>query len=147
MYSYLVLIHLLGASVWAGGHIILSIVILPRAIKNHSIAELLQFESAFEKIGIPSLILQIITGFWLAHIKVPDFLLWFNWSDPDGHLVLVKITLLFLTVVIAMDARIRLIPVMSVQRLHSLAIHIISVTLIAILFVITGVSFRTGGWF
>ena len=57
MYGILLLIHILAATVWTGGHIVLSIVILPRVLKERSPEELLRFESVYEKIGMLALIL------------------------------------------------------------------------------------------
>jgi len=42
------------------------------------------------------------------------------------------------------DARLRIIPRLSASNLRALAWHIVPVTLIAVLFVITGVGFRFG---
>ena len=147
MYSYIVLLHILGATVWTGGHLVLATVILPSAIREHSVRALLQFESAFEKIGIPSLIVQVLTGFWLAKIRKPDIGSWLDMSDPDARLILLKISLLILTAGLAIDARFRLIPDLTEDKLKSLAFHIIPVTLISVCFVIAGVSFRGVVWF
>ncbi len=61
-------------------------------------------------------------------------------------LIAVKLILLAATAGFALDARLRLIPNLHAGNLVALAWHIIPVTLIAILFVVVGVSFRTG-WF
>lgn len=58
----------------------------------------------------------------------------------------VKLLLLATTVVFALDARLRLIPRLSEQNLMALAWHIVPVTVVSVLFVVVGVSFRTG-WF
>jgi uncharacterized membrane protein len=43
MHGFLLLLHLLAATIWTGGHLVLSLVILPRVLKNKSPAELLRF--------------------------------------------------------------------------------------------------------
>lgn len=53
MYGTLLLLHILGATVWTGGHLIVALTILPRALKRKAPAELLRFESAYERIGTP----------------------------------------------------------------------------------------------
>jgi len=146
MYSYLILLHLLGAIIWTGGHIILAALVLPDAIRRKAIDELLQFESQYEKIGIPALAVQIVTGIWLAKIRVPEFSVWLEWSNPDSRLIALKLGLLALTAVLALDARLRLIPSLTEEKLLSLALHIVPVTLISIIFVIVGVTFRGAGW-
>ena len=102
------------------------------------------FESAYEKIGMPALIIQVITGLMLAHRMLPDVSLWFDMSIPLAHGIAAKLTLLGLTVLFALDARFRVVPKLSASNLVDMAWHIIPVTLFSILFVIVGVSFRAG---
>ncbi|MCJ8350925.1 CopD family protein [Moritella sp.] len=144
MYGLLLLLHILAATIWTGGHIVLSIVILPRVLKERSPEQLQRFESVYEKIGMPALIIQIITGLMLAHHMLPDFNQWVNFSNPITHVLAMKLILLALTVGFALHARFRVIPYLSAQNLKVMAWHIIPVTIFSILFVVVGVSFRTG---
>jgi putative copper export protein len=144
MYGILLLLHLLGAMIWTGGHIILSVVILPKVLRDKSPEQLLAFESVFEKIGMPALIVQIVTGLMLAHRMLPDVSLWFDFSNPVSHVIATKLTLLALTFGFALDARFRVIPALSKESLPVMAWHIVPVTVFSILFVVAGVSFRTG---
>lgn len=146
MYKYIILLHILGATVWTGGHLILSLLILPKALKNKSVETIQNFEGPYEKIGIPALIIQVLTGIYLAYNMVPDVSLWFSFLPGVITFVGYKIILLFLTIVFALDARLRIIPRLTEKNLSSLAWHIIPVTIISVLFVIVGVSFRTGGF-
>ena len=148
MYHYLILLlHLLGAILWTGGHLVLSLAILPRAMRNKDPDLILQFESGYEKIGMSALLVQIITGFWLAHRLLPDITQWFRVNDASSCLILVKITLLVLTVVLAAHARLRIIPGLEAKNLKLLAYHIIAVTILSVLFVAAGLGFRTGVFF
>ncbi|WDE02620.1 CopD family protein [Thalassomonas actiniarum] len=144
MYGFLLALHLLAATIWTGGHIVLSMVILPKVLKQRSPERLLDFESAYEKIGMPALIIQVVTGLMLAHHLLPDVGLWFDMSNPVAHGIAVKLSLLALTVMFALDARFRVIPKLSPDNLLDMALHIIPVTLFSVLFVLTGVSFRAG---
>lgn len=146
MFGILLLLHLLGATVWTGGHLILATVILPHAMRNRDVEGIRNFENAYEKIGIPALMVQIASGLWLAHRMLPDISLWFQWHSPIARLVLLKLSLLSLTVLLAVDARLLVIPRLGPHNLHSLAWHIIPVSVISVLFVVVGASFRTG-WF
>ncbi len=146
MHGIVLLLHLLSATVWTGGHLVLALTILPRALAEKSPVELLKFESAFERVGIPALLIQVATGLWLAHRMVPDPSRWLSFGDPVSRLIGVKLLLLATTVALAADARLRVLPRMSPDRLTSLAWHIVPVTVIAVLFAVVGVSFRTG-WF
>lgn len=146
MFGYILLLHLLGATVWTGGHLILATVILPRALKHRDVEGIRNFENAYEQIGIPALVVQIATGLWLAHRMLPDVPLWFQWHNPIARLILLKLSLLALTALFAVDARLRVIPRLGPQNLNSLTWHIIPVTVTSVMFVVVGVSFRTG-WF
>jgi len=144
MYGLLLLLHLLAAAIWTGGHIVLSIVVLPRALRERSPEQLLQFEAGYEKIGMPALIIQIITGLILAHRMLPDFGQWLDFSNPITHVLAMKFVLLALTIGFAVDAKFRVIPYLSDKNLVVMAWHIVPVTLFSVLFVVAGVSFRTG---
>ena len=80
MHGLLLALHILAATIWTGGHIILSCVILPGVLKRRDAKALEAFESAYEKIGMPALIIQIITGLMLAYSLLPDVALWFDFS-------------------------------------------------------------------
>ena len=147
MYGLVLLLHILGATIWTGGHIVLSIVILPRVLKERSSQRLLDFESVYEKIGMPALIVQVITGLILAYRLIPDVSQWFDMSNPMSHPIVTKLLLLALTASFAVHARLRVIPVLSDKNLGVMAWHIIPVTILSILFLVVGVSFRTGWLF
>lgn len=144
MHGLLLALHILAATIWTGGHIILSCVILPRVLKHRDAKALEQFESAYEKIGMPALMIQIITGLMLAYTLLPDVALWFDFTNPLAHGIVAKLTLLGLTVLFALDARFRVVPKLSADNLVDMAWHIVPVTVFSVLFVLVGVSFRTG---
>lgn len=144
MYGALLLLHIIAATIWTGGHIVLSFVVLPRVLKERSPEILLAFESGYEKIGMPALIVQVVTGLMLAYRLVPDFTQWFNFANPYSHPIMAKLTLLAITVGFAINARLRVIPNLTPATLSVMAWHIIPVTVLSILFVVVGVSFRTG---
>jgi putative copper export protein len=142
----LLLVHLLAATIWTGGHLVLALTILPTAFRRRSVEELLRFESAYEKVGIPALLVQVVSGVWLARLLVPDPRLWFALDHPVGRLVGLKLTLLAATAALAIDARLRLIPRLGAEHLGALAWHVVPVTLLSVAFVVLGLAFRTG-WF
>lgn len=144
MYTLVLFLHVLAATIWTGGHIVLANVILPKALKERDIEGILRFESGFEKIGIPAMLIQVFTGIWLALNLLPAFSDWFNLDSPISRAILFKLSLLMITVILAIDARLRIIPKLSEKNLTSLAWHIIPVTLLSILFVLAGISMRTG---
>lgn len=144
MYASLLLLHLLGATIWTGGHLYLAIAVLPGALKARDPNPILAFESSFERLGMSALLIQVITGLWMASWMLPDLLSWFSLATPHARLIALKLTLLLLTVLTALDVRLRIIPRLSPQNLPSLGIRIVFVTLLSVLFVATGASFRGG---
>jgi len=144
MHKYVLLLHVLSATIWTGGHLVLALAVLPRVLKERSTAELLRFESAYEKIGMPALAIQVLTGLWMAYSLVPDFGSWLAADNAVSQLILLKLILLLLTVLVAVDARLRIIPRLSADSLPAMARRIGAVTLLSVLFVVVGVSFRTG---
>ena len=144
MHGLLLFLHVLAATIWTGGHLVLALVVLPRVLKERSPAELLRFESVYEKIGMPALVVQVVTGLLLARRLLPDFGQWFDFSEPIARLVALKLLLLALTLGFALDARLRVIPCLSEETLVAMAWHIIPVTVFSVVFVWLGVSFRTG---
>ena len=145
VYRLLVFLHLLGAAVWVGGHLVLSLVVLPRALRARDASIVSEFESGYERIGLPALVLQVITGVWLALHWVPDVRGWLAPASLHGWLVLVKLGLLAATLALAAHARFRLVPALDGEGLSTLAYHIVGVTLLGVAMLITGVAIRTGG--
>ena len=137
----IIFLHILCATIWAGGHLILSIGYLPSALKKNDFSIIESFESRYEPIGIPSLVILLITGIIMTIHYAPDFLQ-FDLSDHHARHIFIKFILLIATVILAIHARFYLIPK---RNLKNLSWHILLVTLIALLFVFTGFSVRSGG--
>jgi putative copper export protein len=143
MYATIVFLHVLGATIWVGGHLVLALTALPRALRARDPRILLGFESGFERVGMPALVVQVLTGLWLAHNAVPRLADWFDTSNRLSLHILAKLALLALTLALAASARFRVIPRLRPETLPVLAYHIALVTLAGVLFVAVGVSIRT----
>ncbi|HEX4937940.1 MAG TPA: CopD family protein [Candidatus Kapabacteria bacterium] len=146
MYTIALMLHVLGATVWTGGHLVLSFCILPVALRERSPTYIRTFEQRFEKIGILALVIQIGTGLYMAFQLQPDFSQWFGFGNLVSQTLTLKLSFLAATALLAVDARLRIIPNLTEHNLTSLAWHVIPVTVISVLFVLVGVSFRTGGF-
>lgn len=142
MYHAVLLAHLLAATIWTGGHLVLFFTVLPRALSARSPTILLDFESGFEKIGMPALVIQIATGLWMALQMKPEMTNWFNLADGTSRLITFKLGLLLATALTAIDARFRIIPNLSPETLPAMARRIGFVTLLSVGFVLVGISFR-----
>lgn len=139
-------LHVLGATIWTGGHLALSFIVLPRALKARDAQILKDFEEGFERIGIPALLVQVASGLWLALQMAPDWRGWFTLADPISTAIAVKLALLATTAGLALNARFRVVPTLDAATLPLMAWHVRAVTLLAVLFVATGVYLRNGGF-
>jgi len=145
MYRYVLLLHILAATVWTGGHLVLALRILPTVLNRRSASMLLDFEQRFEPLGMTALAIQILSGPWLAQRLVP-YSLWLSLGNPSSRMVVMKLTCLALTIAFALDARLRVLPRLRDDNVQAMVPHITSVTILGVLFVVAGVGFRTGGW-
>lgn len=137
----LIIIHTLAATVWVGGHLMLSIIVLPSAWKKNDFTIISTFENSFEKIGIPALLIQVISGIWMSIIYLP-FSNWFDFNDPISKLISIKLLLLAITIALAIHARFVIIPKLDNSKIPILATHIFAVTVVGIIFLVIGLSFR-----
>jgi hypothetical protein len=112
-----------------------------------SIEEIVRFEQAYERVGVPALLVQVATGLWLAKRLVPEWSDWLSLAYPFSKGICVKLLLLLLTIGLALHARLRLLTHLTPERLPVLGVHIWMVTLLSVLFVLSGTAFRAGWWF
>jgi putative copper export protein len=146
IFPLLILLHLLGAAIWTGGHLVLAAGVLPAAWRRRDPNPIRAYEAAFERIGLPALATQVVTGIWLATFYVPGFWGVFHPSSPIAWLILTKLGCLAGTVALAIHARLWLIPRLSPATLPRLGWHILAVTVLAVLFTLAGGLIRCGGW-
>lgn len=143
----LLIIHILAATIWVGGHLYLIISILPGVLKSRNASKLLAFEKSFEPLGITALVLLVISGFWMMFqfgIKIGDI---FSFATPIERVTSTKIILLITTVLFALSAQFRVIPSLrkSPKKLPEMAIHAVCVTLIGVAMLVLGTFVRYGG--
>jgi putative copper export protein len=143
MLKTVIFIHILCACIWTGGHLVLSLAVLPKALKKKDFDIIHNFETHYERVGIPALIGLLISGVFMATQYAPSF---FDFDIQDHYTrhILIKFVLLLCTIALAIHARFFLIPH---KRLVPLAYHIIGVTIISVLFTLVGFSVRAGGIF
>jgi putative copper export protein len=117
--------------------------ILPGALRERSTEAIDAFEIRFERVGIPALLIQVASGLYLAFTLAPA-VTWLQMENPVTRAITIKLALLAATVALAADARLRIIPNLTPERLGELAWHIIAVTVISVVFVVVGVGYRLG---
>ncbi|MFM2172420.1 MAG: hypothetical protein RLZZ54_347 [Cyanobacteriota bacterium] len=72
IFPVLVIVHALAATVWTGGHLVLDLRVLPRALKEQSAQAIRDFEELFEPLALTALAIQVITGLWMGSMYLPD---------------------------------------------------------------------------
>ncbi|MFT3884671.1 MAG: CopD family protein [Flavobacteriales bacterium] len=144
MFRTILILHLLGACIWVGGHLVLLFTILPKALRERDPAAVLRFEHGYERIGIPALLVQAVTGLWLASRYVPGIWSAFTFSDPLRSAVAIKLLLLLATLLTGLHARLRVIPRLTPGRMPLLAVHVALVTIMAVALLYMGAFIRTG---
>jgi putative copper export protein len=146
VFSVLVIVHALGATVWTGGHLVLDLGVLPKALKLRRADLIREYEQTFEPLGLTALAIQVITGLWMGWIYLPRFQGLITAQSPIAALISAKLVLLAATLVLAVHARLRLIPHLTDENLSRLAWHIRAITALAIAFVVVGAGVRLGGF-
>ena len=82
MYMTALIVHVLAATIWTGGHLVLALAILPGALRERSPAIIEAFERPFEKVGLPALLLQVASGLYLATRLAPAPASWLAFDTP-----------------------------------------------------------------
>lgn len=141
MFKISIIIHLLAACIWTGGHIVLVFAYLIPALKKKNLEEMLIFEEKYEKVGMPALLLLVVTGLYQSYVYVPNLGEWFDFSNSISAHFSAKILMLLGILAMALDVKFRLFK-MSKIPIYSFAGHVLIVTILSILLVITGLSIR-----
>lgn len=148
MQKLALILHLLGACVWVGGHLYLAIRLMPPFIKTNDVKGFLAFEKSYEPLGMSALAVQVVTGFYMMHTLTPIA----TWTQSTGILTTLfhsKLAWLILTLITAIHARFRVVVKLQngtyqANTLSVMGIHVILICLYSIGFVITGAFFRWG---
>ncbi|HLW42754.1 MAG TPA: CopD family protein [Flavobacterium sp.] len=143
----MLILHLLGAAIWVGGHIVLAVTVLPQVWKQRSTELLFNFESKYERIGMPALLVMLLTGMRMAYLYNVKIENWFSFSSPIENVISTKLCCLLIIFMFAASAQFRVLPKLrhNIKYLPLMTFHIIMVTLISITMLILGSFIRYGG--
>ncbi len=145
LHHFVLIIHLLAATIWVGGHLLLAICYLPTALKKKDPHIILNFEKKFEVLGMYSLALLIITGIWMAYDFGITIETWFAFKSGFEKVISIKLILLFCTFFYAICAQFYVIPNLNENNINRIALIIISVTSIGVAMLVLGSTLRYGG--
>ncbi len=138
-----IVLHVLAATVWTGGHLALVFMYLLPAFKNKDLKEILEFEVKYEKVGMPALLILVITGLYQSYYFIPDLSLWFDFSNHISAHFSAKIIMILMIVALALDMKLRVLKQVK-PNFYNFAVHVLAVTTLSVLLVIVGLSIRLG---
>lgn len=143
----LLILHLLSATIWVGGHLLLCFAYLPQAIRQKDPKIILNYEKKYEPVGMSALVLLVITGILMAYKYGVTVSYWFQFATPIEKVVSTKLVFLLITIAFALSAQFRVLPKLKKDsgKLPEMTFHIISVSLIGVLMLILGSFVRFGG--
>ena len=145
LHHFVLIIHLLAATIWVGGHLLLAICYLPTAFKKRDPKIILNFEKKFEALGMSSLVLLIMSGTWMAYDFGITLKTWFHFNSGFETVISLKLILLFCTFICALYAQFVVIPNLNKNNIYRIAIIILTVTSIGVAMLILGSTLRYGG--
>lgn len=150
MYTHhlILILHLIAATIWVGGHLVLTIGFLPKALKRKDFSYIGNFEKTYEPIGMPSLAVLVITGILMAYDYNAGLSSWFSFATPIERVVSLKLTCLLTSICFAISAQTRVLPKLrkgQLNKLPEMAVHIICVTFIGVVMVVLGSLVKIGG--
>ena len=145
LHQIYLIIHLLAATIWVGGHLILLLRYVPKAIKTKSLEELSIFRKNFEPVGMPSLFTLIITGILMAYDYNITFEKWFLFENSIEKIVSIKLILLLISLTLAFITIKFVLP--SINKISPFILYciIFLVTTIAVTMLVLGSLVRIGG--
>jgi len=137
MTQLLVFIHVLCATVWTGGHLVLTLAILPRAQRAGDPGIVQEFEASYERLAVPALLTQVASGVWLALRVKPSDVAWSDLGTFPVSYIALKLLLLFAILALAIHAKRRVLPQLEAGNLgvygkHAWAVTVLSVGLVAV---------------
>ncbi len=144
-HQIILIIHLLAATIWVGGHLILLLRYVPKAIKTKSLEELSMFRKNFEPVGMPSLFILIVTGIIMAYDYNVTIEKWFLFENAIEKIVSIKLILLFISLTLAFITIKFVLPSIDKLSPYLLYFIIFLVTTIAVTMLVLGSLVRVGG--
>jgi putative copper export protein len=142
--STLVILHILGASIWIGGMLIMALGVLPKAKKAKDAILLKNYEGSFHILGMIALTIQFLTGFRLAMIYAGGMKGLFDFSNHLAVLFIWKLVLILITMGLFVVFKKKTLSVIDNSNISSASTLIWVLTLISITLMVLGLGFSRG---
>lgn len=146
-HQLLLIIHLICAAIWVGGHLYVATIIIPKVLKTREASKMLNFEKSFEPLGMPALLILVITGIWMMYQYGVSFSKLFAFKNPIETAISLKVIFLLATVALAISAQTWVLPSVrkSPKRIPIMAVHVILVALLGVALLTVGSFVSRGG--
>lgn len=142
--SVLIILHILGASIWIGGLLIMALGVLPKAKKANNSSLLKDYEGSFHILGMIALTLQFLTGFRLAMIYAGGMKGLFDFSNHAAVLFIWKFVLILLTMGLFVIFKKKTLSTLTDSNISSASVMVWILTIIALALMILGLGFSRG---
>lgn len=142
--SILVILHILGASIWIGGMLIMALGALPKAKKTSDASLLKNYEGSFHILGMIALTIQFLTGFRLAMIYAGGMKGLFDFSNHAAVLFMWKLVLILVTMGLFVVFKKKTLSKLDSTNVSSASAMIWMLTLLALGLMILGLGFSRG---
>ncbi|MEZ4724873.1 MAG: hypothetical protein R2863_09495 [Candidatus Kapaibacterium sp.] len=142
--SVLVILHILGASIWIGGMLIMALGVLPKAKKSNDASLLKNYEGSFHILGMIALTIQFLTGFRLAMIYAGGMKGLFDFSNHLAVLFVWKLVLILATMGLFVIFKKKTLSSLESDKISNATSMIWLLTLISIALMVLGLGFSRG---
>lgn len=142
--TVLITLHILGASIWIGGMLILALGVLPKAKKTNDATLIKNFESSFHILGMIALTVQLLTGFRMAMIYAGSMGNLFDFDNHAAVLFIWKLVLILITMGVFVVFKKKTLSKLTNENISSASSMIWILTLLAIALLILGLGFSRG---
>lgn len=109
-HTTLLFLHVMSACIWFGGYVVLFFIVLPKAKREGKPEVFIEFEQSFQRIGLPALLAQCITGPILAMHFYSNPIDWFKFQTPHQDHIASKIIFLVIILLLVMRTRMNTVP-------------------------------------
>lgn len=142
--SVLIILHILGASIWIGGMLIMALGALPKAKKANDASLLKNYEGSFHILGMIAITIQFLTGFRLAMIYAGGMKGLFDFSNHAAVLFMWKLVIVLLSAGLFVVFKKKTLSNLDNNNISSASAIVWLIALLAIAQMVLGLGFSRG---
>ncbi len=142
--SVLIILHILGASIWIGGMLIMALGALPKAKKANDASLLKNYEGSFHILGMIAITIQFLTGFRLAMIYAGGMKGLFDFSNHAAVLFMWKLVIVLLSAGLFVVFKKKTLSNLDNNNISSASAIVWIIAVLAIAQMVLGLGFSRG---